>query len=358
MLLFECVLLLQQVLRGCLEAMRSLSRDKENNVVALSEKGCSSREMSNVLGLSQSTVNRVRKKRGVLVELSKGGRPHVLSPSDKQFVTHLVTHGRLQTATDATRELEKEVGKHVCEETVRNALRDSGLHSFAKISKPFLSKKNVAERREFASLHKNWTVNDWEKVIFSDETRINRFNSDGKSWCWVSDCGRLSKRAVKQTVKHGGGSVMFWGCLTTKGVGLYCQVDQRMNATRYVEVLKADLYGTLEKFEFDPKSVIFQQDNAPAHTAKIVQNWFAEQPFDVLKWPAQSPDLNPIEHLWASVKRKLNSYSTPPCGLIQLSERVRECLDSISIKECKNLYASMPDRVAAVLAANGLWTKY
>ena len=102
---------------------------------------------------------------------------------------------------------------------------------------------------------------------------------------------------------------MFWGCLIAKEVGLYCQVDQRMNAPRYIEFLKTNLYGTLEKFEFDPSSVIFQQDNALAYKARIVQKWFGKQPFSVLKWLAQSLGLNPIKHLWALVKWRLNSYS-------------------------------------------------
>ena len=96
-----------------------------------------------------------------------------------------------------------------------------------------------------------------EEGNFNDETKINCFNSYGKNWCWVSDSWRLPKSVIKQTLKHGGGSVMFWGCLIAKGVGSYCQVDQRMNAPCYVEILKADLYGTLEKFVFDPTSVIF-----------------------------------------------------------------------------------------------------
>ena len=72
----------------------------------------------------------------------------------------------------------------------------------------------------------------------------------------------------------------------------------------------------------------------------------------------QSPDLNPIEHIWALSKRQLNSYSSSPSGILQLWVRVQEDCDSISLEECRGLYAGMPDRVAVVLATKGQWTNF
>ena len=102
---------------------------------------------------------------------------------------------------------------------------------------------------------------------------------------------------------------MFWSCLTSRGVGNMYKIDGRMNATNYLELLQEELYTTLVDFNFDLDEVIFQQDNAPVHTAKIVEEWFWEQPYDVMKWPAQSPDLNPIQHVWASMKTEIKLLS-------------------------------------------------
>ena len=79
------------------------------------------------------------------------------------------------------------------------------------------------------------------------------------------------------------------------------------------------------------------------------------QEFVVLKWSAQSPDLNPIEHLWATLKRRLNQYERPPKGMLELWECVEDCWDSITPNECQNLYRSMPKRIAAVIASKGRW---
>ena len=125
-----------------------------------------------------------------------------------------------------------------------------GLRACEKISKPCLSQKNVQERFRFAMIHKDWTVEDWKRVMFSDETKINRFNADGRSWCWVNDKENVPNRAVKQTAKHGGGSVMLWSCMTVRGLGDLQRVEGRMNAKDYIAVLHGDLYLSLERLGY------------------------------------------------------------------------------------------------------------
>ena len=79
----------------------------------------------------------------------------------------------------------------------------------------------------------------------------------------------------------------------------------------------------------------------------------------MLEWPAQSPDLNPIEHLWSKVKRELNKYESPPNGMIELWARIQEIWDQkITVNDCLILIESMPRRIEAVRKAKGWWTKY
>ena len=65
---------------------------------------------------------------------------------------------------------------------------------------------------------------------------------------------------------------------------------------------------TINFFQIDTEKLIFQYDNGPKHKAKSVQNWLTTQDFQVLKWSAQSPDLNPIENRWYNLERRLNQY--------------------------------------------------
>jgi hypothetical protein len=104
--------------------------------------------------------------------------------------------------------------------------------------------------------------------------------------------------------------------------------------------------------------MVMQQDNDPKHTCKKAKECFQKQDYQVLSWPAQSPDLNPIEHLWFHLKKKLGEYKTQPEGILDLWERVQKEWDEIEPAVCQKLIESMPRRVAAVIKAKGGYTKY
>ncbi len=101
---------------------------------------------------------------------------------------------------------------------------------------------------------------------------------------------------------------------------------------------------------------IFQQDLAPAHTAKGTKSWFNDYGVTVLDWPANSPDLNPIENLWGIVKRKMRD--TRPNNADELKATVKETWASIPPQQCHKLITSMPRRIEAVIKAKGAPTKY
>ena len=122
--------------------------------------------------------------------------------------------------------------------------------------------------------------------------------------------------------------------------------------------MKDELLKSIEHYGKTPSQIIFQQDNDPKHTCKKAQEWFKTHGIQVLSWPAQSPDLNPIEHLWNHPKRKLGDYPTPTTGILELWERVQEEWEKIPDSVCKDLVESMPRRVAAVIKAKGGYTKY
>lgn len=104
--------------------------------------------------------------------------------------------------------------------------------------------------------------------------------------------------------------------------------------------------------------VIFQHDNNPKHTSKMAKTWLQEHGYCVLLWPAQCPDLNPIEHLWDYVKQCLGEYATQPKGILELWERIQVEWDRIPAEECQKLIESMPGRIAVVIIAKGGNTKY
>ena len=113
-----------------------------------------------------------------------------------------------------------------------------------------------------------------------------------------------------------------------------------------------DLYGDAD--------FIFQQDLAPAHTSRSTKTWFDahahDVPITVLDWPANSPDLNPIENLWGILKRKMRA--TRPNNKEELTASIKEIWASITPIECHRLISSMPRHIEAVIKAKGFPTKY
>jgi transposase len=146
--------------------------------------------------------------------------------------------------------------------------------------------------------------------------------------------------------------------MTAKGVGHVCRIDGGMDAQLYTRILDGDFLGTLAYYGLEVGKIIFQHDNDPKHTSHIARQWLEGKGVGVLDWPPQSPDLNPIEHLWHRLKRQLAAYETEPRSMGELWERVEVEWDKIPAQVCIDLIESMASRVAAVLKAKGGYTKY
>ncbi len=137
-------------------------------------------------------------------------------------------------------------------------------------------------------------------------------------------------------------SVMIWAAMSSAGVGPLCFLKSTVNAAIYQEILEHFMLPSADKLYGDP-DFIFQQDLAPAHTAKGTKSWFNDHGVTVLDWPANSPDLNPIENLWGIVKRKMRD--TRPNNADDLKATVKETWASIPPQQCHKLITSMPRRI-------------
>ncbi|KAG0742029.1 hypothetical protein G6F32_012837 [Rhizopus arrhizus] len=141
------------------------------------------------------------------------------------------------------------------------------------------------------------------------------------------------------------------------------KINVNMDKELYKEILEDELECTIEygvrKLGFERHQVIFQHDNDPKHTSKVVKEYLQRQSHNFLQWPAQSPDLNSIQNIWSLLKRRLNDYETAPKGMNELYKRMTKvCYDLMKTEECQKVVKRMPQRIQKCVQNKGRWTDY
>ncbi len=223
-----------------------------------------------------------------------------------------------------------------------------------RATKPLLNQRQRQKHLTWAVEKNTWTVAQWSKVLFSDESKFCiSFGNQGPR-VWRKSEESQNPCCLKSSVKFPQ-SVMIWAVMSSAGVGPLCFLKSTVNAAIYQEILEHFVLPSADKLYGDA-DFIFQQDLAPAHTAKGTKSWFNDHGVTVLDWPANSPDLNPIENLWGIVKRKMRD--TRPNNADDLKATVKETWASIPPQQCHKLITSMPRRIEAVIKAKGAPTKY
>lgn len=328
------------------------------SVIQQLRAGIPHRDIAVSTGIGLGSITKIRSEHCPDLPKSSGGRPSTLSLNDASYAVNLMKRGRAKNAVQAAKALSDITNRPVHPQVVRNHLKQAGAKAGKKKKKPKLNKEQIKKRLDFAERTINYTVEDWKCHIFSDETKINCFGSDGMDWVWSWPGEGLSEKNVQGTVKFGGGNIMIWGCMTWDGVGFMCRIEGRMDGDLYVQIMEDELLATLDHYGLNAQKIIFQQDNDPKHTCGKAKKWFKDHQIEVLRWPPQSPDINPIEHLWVDLKKILQEYEEPPKGILELWERVQVAWEKITPEMCQRLIESMPRRVAAVLKAKGGYTKY
>lgn len=334
---------------------KPINQQRVRQIEDLINRGASHREISRSIGVSLGAISKIRKNMQNSPDKNKGGRTKILSPAQERKILIDLRRQKYQTASEIQRSLTRDDHINISTETVRRTLRRAGLRGRAKVKKPLLTKRHQKLRLNFAKTYAHWTSEDWAKVIWSDETKINRLGSDGRQWVWRTPGEKLQPQHVQPTLKFGGGSIMVWGCMMAQGVGTLHLILGRMTAASYIDILDVELFASMTKLEVRASDIVFQQDNDPKHNARITKNWLEQKNLVTLIWPPQSPDLNPIEHLWGVLKRSVTGVSG---GVNELWQKVQLSWNEISPEMCKTLVESMPRRIQAVLEAKGGYTKY
>lgn len=337
---------------------KELDSQLKETIINLALRGYSLRKIGSIVNRPHSTVHYIVKKfrsNGSSANIPRTPRQKLLSQRDENFIIRQVKLNPKISVPKIKQLLVQSSEKTVSHQTIRRVLWQHGYRGRIPKKKPYINKRNRKARLNFAKEHQNKSQDFWNNVIWSDETKINIFGSDGINWVWRKNNTAYESANTLPTVKHGGGSIMVWGCMSSKGVGTIHFIDGIMNQWVYNDILKKNIKQSAEKMGMSA-SYAFQQDNDPKHTAAINKHWLIWNVPKQLKTPAQSPDLNPIEHLWGILKRNVHQHNVSSKN--ELKRVVSEEWGKISTETCCKLVQSMGQRCKAIIKAKGHCTKY
>ena len=149
---------------------------------------------------------------------------------------------------------------------------------------------------------------------------------------------------------------MVWGGFSFKATLPLASISTRTTAEMYTDMLEISLVEHAEQLM--GQDFMFQQDNAPIHTARATKKWLQDRNIEVLDWPAISPDLNPIENLWGILARKVYRNGRQFQTVSELQTRIKEAWNQLPIETLQSLINSMPSRIFEVISNKGKQTKY
>lgn len=339
---------------------KSTSINIRSLVIFHREKGKSLSEIGTMVNLSKSTVQKICEryyKDDRIENLPSTKGPRKVTPSDEKFILRVIRKNPKLTAVELAKMLFEFSNTNVNPITIRRVLRKNNIFSSIARKKPLVTEINRVKRLKFAMSHKNKSLEFWKNVIFVDESKFTLFRSDKRQEkVWRKRNEAYKKKNLCSTVKHGGNSVMVWGAMSHNGVGNLELIEGKMNKEMYLNILKQNLKESARKLGMED-TFHFYQDNDPKHKALVVRTWLLYNCPKVIETPPQSPDLNPIEHLWEHVERKIRSNHKIQRKR-QLEQAISEEWGKISSDITSKLVESMPNRLLAVIKNNGNPTKY
>ena len=277
------------------------------------------------------------------------GRPKKLSARAEHHIQMLSLKDWRRSAVSIAAEIEDVGGQPVSAQTIRRTLHQIGVHGCHPKRKPLLKTIHKKARKQFVEDVSTKHMDYWNHVLWSDEMKINLFGSN----VWRRPGGEYKDKCVMPTVKHSGGNVMVWGCMSAAGVGELYFIEANMNSNIYCEILQQSMIPSLQKLS---RRALFQHDNDPKHTSKTTTALLKRLRVKLMDWPSMSPDLNLIELLWGILKRKVEVRKVS--NTCQLHDVVMEEWKSNPVATCEALVNSMHRRVKAVLDNDGGHTKY
>jgi transposase len=241
----------------------------------------------------------------------------------------------------------------VCARTIRHRLDEAGL--FGRVARKEYPFKNehILKRLSFGNGYKGWTVDQWDTVLFSDETHIE-LGPHGQIWV-QRPLGAAFESEYMTTRDTHPDRISIWGCFSGRGLGEIEIFTDILDGPKLRSILRSHLISSANRL-FHNEAWWFLQDNDPKHTSTDVQTWLFTHGVQRIDFPPYSPDLNPMENLWNNLKRRVEKRNARDIDELRL--HIDEEWAATDTDFLVHLSHSMPKRCKAVVANRGHKTTY
>jgi transposase len=325
---------------------------QRSSIVSLHSLGLSVSQIAQMTQCSQSTIRRWINHFTEFDNLSdepRSGRPHVTDAVIDQSIVSMAEEARFVTP----RQIKSEVRISASARTIRRRLDEAGLFGrVARVSYPF-TQEHIDQRLRFLDMYGEWDESKWGTVLFSDETHIY-LGGNGQVWVQrPEDAAFLSNYMIHRTghpVK-----ISVWGCFSARGIGAFRIFDDTMDTQLLTDTLRRFMKPHAQAV-WPQGQWYFLQDNAPAHASNETKKFLHTNGIDCITFPPHAPDLNPIENLWAHLKRQIENRF--PRNGQELSQFFTEEWQATDQTLLAHLARSMIDRCRSLAVCRGFKTKY
>ncbi|GFX51528.1 transposable element Tcb2 transposase [Trichonephila clavipes] len=311
-------------------SQRSHLTDSEAwRVVGRLEGGQTQAEVAQAIGVSQSVISRIWNRyleTGSASRRPGQGRRWATMHNEDRYLVLMTRRHRNMNATLLQQHLRSATGTPVSTQTVRNRLHGVGLYARRPMVCVRLTSGHRRDLREWATEHVNWRRNEWSNVLFSDESHFSVHPDNRRIFIW-RDSGNL-----------------------------YIIRDGPLTARRYRDEILRPFVVSYAAAIGD--YFILMDDKCRPHRANLVEDFFFEEGIVRMEWPACSPDMNPIEHVWDALGRRVAGHQPPLQTLQELERALLEEWDRIPQPVINSLIDSMPQRCSTLLAVRGNHTPY
>jgi hypothetical protein len=259
-----------------------------------------------------------------------------------------------ETPITTPRRIRAELGIEASARTVRRRLDQAGLFGrVARIEYPFTD-EHITQRLQFAQEHESWTDDKWARILFGDESYIC-LGSHGQIWVQRPQDAAYLSEFMMRGQSNFAPKIGIWACFSSQGVGELRIFDVNMDTRLYTDTMRRFMKPCALRF-WPNGEWFYLHDNSSYHGSHRSHEWFHNNGVSLIELPPHSPDLNPLENLWADLKRRVESHNAR--DIANLTEIIAEEWQNTSQLTCSSLVDSMHDRMRAVIDAEGHKTGY